>query len=67
MDSTGVLGSDLPAVFAFPGRMPFGTPNDHRPSATFTSVQKFCNCFPAQILIRIPSGPLQEFTRFEEE
>jgi hypothetical protein len=67
MDSTGVLGSDLPAVLTFHRRMQFAAPNIHRPSATSTSVQQFCNCFLTRILIRIRSGPLQEFTRFEEE
>jgi hypothetical protein len=63
------LGGSLegPAVLAFPARTPFVTPINPRPSAAFTTVQQFCNCFQTQILIRIRSGPLQEFTRFEEE
>jgi hypothetical protein len=67
MDSTGVLGSDLPAVLTFHRRMQLAAPNAPRPSATSTTVQQFCNCFQTQIFNRIRSGPLQEFTRFEEE
>jgi len=61
------LSLEGPAVLTVHRRTQFATPNDHRPSATFTSVQQFCNCFLTRILIRIRSGPLQEFTRFEEE
>jgi hypothetical protein len=61
------LSLEGPAVLTFPARMPFVTPINPRPSAAFTTVQQFCNCFQTQTLIRIRSGPLQEFTRFEEE
>jgi hypothetical protein len=66
----GILSKTLslegPAFLTLFDRMPLQTPKDDEGSATFTAAQHFSNCFQAGFLIRIPSGPLLEFNRFEE-
>ncbi len=74
MDSTGVLGSDLsktlsfegPAVLNLSARSQIAKPRDIKLKASFDAFENICNCFQTRFLIKIPSGPLQEFTRFEE-
>jgi hypothetical protein len=57
----------LPAFFTLPVQMPFETRDKKRGSSLIDDWHEFWNCFPTRILTKIPSGPLQEFARFEEE